>query len=339
MFRFANPDYLYLLIIIPFLVAFFVIYRIMRKRNIKAFGNPELLSGLMPDVSIYRPYVKFFLLLTAIILAIFMLARPQFGAKLETVRQKNIEIMVALDVSNSMLAEDVVPNRLERAKQILLRLIDRLQNDRIGLVVFAGDAFIQLPITADHVSARMFMSAISTNMVERQGTSIGAAIDLSVQSFSSTEGVGRAIIVITDGENHEDDAVASARAAAEQGIAVHVVGIGNPNGAPIPIPGTSNFMRDRQGNVVITRLNEQMAKEIAQAGNGIYVRADNTNAALQIITQEIERMTTSEIETKRYSEYNEQFQTLAWIALILLLIESFILYRKNKLFAKFKLFD
>ena len=339
MFKFANPDYLYLLIIIPFLVVFFVMYRIVRKRNIKAFGNPELLNGLMPDVSVYRPYVKFFLLLTVIILAIFILARPQFGSKLETVKQKNIEIMVALDVSNSMLAEDVAPNRLERAKQILLRLVDGLQNAKIGLVVFAGDAFIQLPITADHVSAKMFMSAISTNMVARQGTSIGAAIDLSARSFSSTEGVGRAIIVITDGEDHEDGAVEAARMVAERGITVHVIGVGSTKSVPIPIPGTSNFRRDRDGNIVVTQLNEQMAKEIAQAGNGIYVRADNSNTALRIISQEIEKMSASEVETKIYSEYNEQFQTLAWIALILLLIECFILYRKNKLFAKFRLFD
>lgn len=339
MFKFANPDYLYLLIIIPFLVAFFVMYRIMRKRNIKTFGNPELINQLMPDVSIYRPYVKFFLLLAVIILAIFILARPQFGSKLETVKQKNVEIMVALDVSNSMLAEDVAPNRLERAKQILLRLVDGLNNDKIGLVVFAGDAFIQLPITADHVSAKMFMSAISTNMVARQGTSIGAAIDLSARSFSSTEGVGRAIIVITDGEDHEDNAVEAARMAAEKGIVVHVIGIGGTKSVPIPIPGTSNFRRDKDGNIVVTQLNEQMCKEIAQAGNGIYVRADNSNTALRIITQEIEKMSASEIETKVYSEYNEQFQTLAWIALFLLLIECFILYRKNKLFAKFKLFD
>ncbi len=339
MFRFANPIYLYLLIIIPILIILFIAYRMIRNRSIKAFGNPELLKELMPGISLYRPYAKYILLLIIITLAIFIMARPQFGSKLEIVKQKNVEIMVALDISNSMLAEDIAPNRLEKSKQILSRLVDGLKNDKIGLVVFAGDAFIQLPITSDHVSAKMFMSSISPKLISRQGTSIGAAIDLCVRSFPPTEGASRAIIVITDGENHEDNAVEAAKLAAEKGCLVHVIGMGNPNGSPIPIAGTSNFKKDREGNVVISRLNEQMCQEIAQAGKGIYVRADNTNSALKIITQEIEKMSSSETEAKVYSEYNEQFQTLAWIALALLTIEFFILNRKNKLFSKFRLFD
>ena len=339
-FKFANPEYLYLLLLVLVLVGIFVAMRIIRKRNIEKFGNPDMLKNLMPDVSIYRPYIKFCILLTVIVLIIFMMARPQFGSKRETVKQQGIEVMIALDVSNSMLADDIAPNRLEKAKRILSQLVDGMTNDKIGLVVFAGDAFIQLPITSDYVSAKMFMSSITPNLVARQGTAIGAAIDLSVRSFpSEKEGVSRAIIVITDGENHEDDAVGAARAAAEKGIVVHVIGMGTTSGVPIPIPGTSNFMKDRQGNIVITKLNEQMCQEIAQAGNGIYVRADNTNTALKIITDELRKIKTSETEVKVYSDYNEQFQTLAWIALILLIIEFFILERKNKVFSKFRLFD
>jgi Ca-activated chloride channel family protein len=311
----------------------------LRKREIKKFGNPVLLKQLMPLVSAYRVHVKFYLLLAGITAVIFLLARPQYGSKLETVKHKGSEIMIALDISNSMLAEDVLPNRLERSKQIISRMIDGFENDKIGLVVFAGDAFIQLPITSDFVSAKMFMSSISPNLISRQGTSIGAAIHLSLRSFPNIEGVGRSIIVITDGENHEDDAVTAAKQAAEQGVTVHVIGVGNPNGAPIPIEGTSGFRKDMDGNVVMTKLNEQMGREIAEAGNGIYVRADNSNSALRAISDELKNMSSSEIETKKVTEYNEQFVPIAWIVLLLLLLEFVILNRKNKLFLKFRLFD
>jgi Ca-activated chloride channel family protein len=339
MFRFANPDYLYLLLVLPVLVLFYI-YAIIRKRKaLKKYGNPELLAELMPEVSYKRQHWKFWLLFGAITVVVFVIAGPQFGSKLETVKRQGVEIMVCLDVSNSMLAEDMSPNRLEKAKQMLSRLTDGFVNDKVGLIVFAGDAFTQLPITSDYLSAKMFLSSINPSMVTSQGTAIGEAINLAVRSFTPSETSDKAIILITDGENHEDDAIGAAKKAAERGIRVNIVGMGQSNGSPIPIGSNNNFMKDKEGNVVITKLNEQMCQEIAAAGEGLYVRADNTNSALRALQNEIAKMTKSEIDSKIYSEYDEQFQLLAWIALFLLLAEFLTLDRKNRIFRRIKLFS
>ena len=340
MFRFSNPEFLFLLLLIPVLVAISVFGAMRRKRNLKRFGNPDLLSGFMPNVSNIRPYVKFYAQLTVLVLLIVVLARPQFGTKEETEKRQGIELMVALDVSNSMMAQDVQPNRLERAKQILSRLVDEMSSDRVGLVVFAGDAYVQLPMTVDHVSAKMFLSSISPAIVPRQGTAIGTAIDMSIKSFGNRETpVGRAIVVITDGENHEDDAIGAAKLARENGIAVHVIGMGKPEGAPIPIPGTTNFRRDKEGNVVVSKLNEEMCRSIADAGGGIYARVDNTNAALRAISKELDTLSKAEMTMQSFSDYNEQYQSFAMIALLLLIIDSFVFGRKNKRLSKIRIFD
>ena len=340
MFRFASPEYLFLLILVPILIGLFFYSGFKRKRNLKQFGNPELLAELMPNVSKIRPALKFFLQLAAFILIVIVLAQPQFGSKEETTKRQGIEVMIALDVSNSMLAQDIRPNRLEASKQILSQLVDNLDNDRIGLIVFAGDAFVQLPITVDYVSAKMFLSTINTQMVARQGTAIGTAIDLAIKSFGQPNSdIGRAIILITDAENHEDDAVGAARLAVENGITVNVIGMGTPQGAPIPIPGTMSFRKDRSGNVVVTKLNEETGREIAKAGRGVYVRADNTNTALRVITNELDKLSKSEIQSKIFTEHNEQFQSFAVFALFLLILEFFIFYRKNKRLSKIKIFD
>ena len=339
MFRFAHPDFLYLLFLLPVLVAFYIYARVVRKRAIKRYGNPVLLAELMPEVSTKRQHLKFWLLLGAIAMVIFVIAGPQFGSKLETVKRQGVEIMVCLDVSNSMLAEDVQPNRLAKAKQMLSRLTDDFTNDKLGLIVFAGDAFTQLPITSDYVSAKMFLSSINPSMVSTQGTAIGAAINLAMRSFTPSETSDKAIILITDGENHEDNAVEAAAAAAEKGIHVNIIGMGDPKGSPIPIDENSNYMKDREGNVVITKLNEQMCQEIAAAGHGIYARADNTNSALRALQKEIEKMNKSELDSKVYSEYDERFQTFAWMALILLIADFMTLDRKNRIFRKVKLFS
>ncbi|MCD7935737.1 MAG: VWA domain-containing protein [Tannerellaceae bacterium] len=338
MFRFANPEYLSLLFIVPVLVVFYIYALIWKKRALKKYGTPALLRELMPDASLKRQYLKFWILLGAITVMIFVVAGPQFGSKLETVKRQGVEIMVCLDVSNSMLAEDVSPSRLEKSKQILSRLTDGFVNDKVGLIVFAGDAFTQIPITSDYISAKMFLSTIHPSMVSTQGTAIGAAINLAMRSFTPNEASEKTIILITDGENHEDDAVGAATRAAEKGVHVNIVGMGQPQGAPIPI-GFNDFMKDREGNVVITKLNEQMCQEIAAAGKGIYVRADNTNAALRTLQNEIDKMNKSEVESKVYSEYDEQFQVLAWIVLLLLIAEFFTLDRKNRIFRKVKLFS
>ena len=338
MFRFEEPTYLYLLLLLPFLAAFYLYSNYRRRKAIRKFGDPVLMAQLMPDVSKYRPDVKFWLVFAAIGLFAVLLARPQFGSKLETVKRQGVEVMIALDISNSMLAQDVQPSRLEKAKRLVAQLVDKMENDKVGMIVFAGDAFTQLPITSDYISAKMFLESINPSLISKQGTAIGAAINLATRSFTPQEGVGRAVIVITDGENHEGGAVEAAKAAAEKGIQVSVLGVGMPDGAPIPVEGTNDFRRDRDGNVVVTRLNEQMCQEIAQAGDGIYVRVDNSNAAQKVIAQEINKMAKADVETQVYTEFNEQFQAVAWIILLLLLAEMLILERKTPLFRNIHLF-
>lgn len=339
MFRFANPEFLYLLFILPVLLAVYVYAYLQKRKAIKRLGNPEILSQLMPEVSPKRQFLKFWFIFGAVAAIIFVIAGPQFGSKLETVKRQGVEIMVCLDVSNSMLAEDVSPNRLEKSKQMLSKLTDGFTDDKVGLIVFAGDAFTQLPITSDYISAKMFLTSINPSMVSAQGTSIGAAINLAARSFTPNETSDKTIVLITDGENHEDDAIGAASVAAEKGIRVNIVGIGLPKGGPIPLQGTNNYMKDKDGNVVITMLNEQMCQEIAAAGKGMYVRADNTNSALKALQKEIDKMKKTELDSKVYSEYDEQFQLVAWIALFLLIVELLIFDRKNRIFRKVKIFS
>ena len=339
MFRFAHPEYLFLLLLIPILIVVFVYTGIQKRRNLKKFGNVDLIAQLMPNVSTIRPQVKFYMQIIAVFLLVIVIAQPQFGTKQETVKRKGIEVIIALDVSNSMMAQDIQPSRLERAKQILSKLVDGMTNDKIGLIVFAGDAYTQLPITVDYVSAKMFLSSISPTLVPRQGTAIGSAIDLAIKSFGTKSKAGRAIIVITDGENHEDDAIGAAKLAVENDIAVHVIGIGKPDGAPIPVEGTMSFRKDKEGNVVVSKLNEEMCKSVSIAGKGVYVRADNGNGALRIINKELDTLAKSDIKTSVFSDYNEQFQSFAILALLLLIIDFFVFDRRNKVLSKFKIFD
>lgn len=331
---------LWLLLTIPVFVIGYILYTRRKRRQLAEFGDPELVSELMPDASKARPVVKFSLLMVALTLLIMAAARPQYGQKEKTVKRQGIEVMIALDISNSMMAEDVAPNRLDRAKQMLSKMIDHMVDDKVGLVVFAGEAYTQLPITCDYVSAKMFLNTITPALIPTQGTAIGAALETSIRSFGSQESdAGRAIILITDGENHEDDAIAAAKHARELGIQVFVVGIGKPEGSPIPIAGTNNYIKDRSGQVVVSRLNEDMCQQIAQAGNGIYVRCDNTNTAMRALQQELDRIATAELETKVYADYNEQYQSFVLIALLLLVIDFFILERKNHRLAKMDIFN
>lgn len=331
---------LWWLITIPVFVIAYIIYTKRKSRQLAEFGDSELMALLMPDASKNRPVWKFCLLIVALILLIVAAARPQYGQKEKTIKRQGIEVMVALDISNSMLAEDVVPNRLDRAKQMLSKMIDNMVDDKVGLVVFAGEAFTQLPITCDYVSAKMFLNTITPSMIQTQGTAIGAALQTAITSFGTQDSeVGRAIILITDGENHEDDAIAAAKQAHELGIQVFVIGIGKPEGSPIPKPGTNDYFKDRSGQVVVSRLNEEMCQQIAQAGSGIYVRCDNTNTAMRALQQELDRIATSELETTVYADYNEQYQSFVLIALMLLMIEFFILSRKNHRLTRMDLFN
>ena len=340
MFRFAHIEMLWLLLIVPVIIILYIFYTRRKRRQLLEFGDPSLVEQLMPNASKIRPTVKFSLLMVALTLLIFAAAQPQYGTKEQTIKRQGIEVMFAMDISNSMLAEDVAPNRLDRAKQMLSKLIDKMEDDKVGLIVFAGDAFVQLPITADYVSAKMFLQTITPDLIKTQGTAIGTAINTSVRSFGDTESeASRVIILITDGENHEDDALKAAQEAKQKGIKVIVVGIGKPEGSPIPVPGTNNFMKDRQGNVVVSRLNEDMCREIASAVGGLYVRCDNTNTAMRAVQKEIDTLAKSEIETKVFTDYNEQYQSFVLIALLILIIDFFIFNRKNKRLSKIDLFN
>ena len=338
MFRFAQQEYLYLLLLLPVLIIFYIYVAKSRKKSIKQYGAPELISSLMPEASVKRRRLKYAFILTAITVIIFIIARPQFGSKLETIKRQGIEVMICLDISNSMLAQDIVPSRLEKAKQMVARITDNLDNDKIGLIVFAGDAFTQIPITSDYISTKQFLPFINPSMVSSQGTAIESAINLAMRSFTPDEKASKTIIIITDGENHDGDAIKAATAAAEKGVKVNVVGIGLPQGSPIPI-GRNDYMKDNAGNVVVTQLNEPMCQDIAQAGNGLYVRADNTNAALKALQNELSNMSKSEVESQVYSDYDEQFPMLAWITLVLLILEFMTSERKNRLFRNVKLFS
>ncbi|GHT50585.1 membrane protein [Bacteroidia bacterium] len=337
MFRFEHSSYLYLLLLLPVLAAVFYYGIFLRRKALKRFGAKLLVRELMPDSASKKLHLKFWLLFAAVALSVVVVAGPQFGSKLETVKKQGIEVMICLDVSNSMMAEDVSPNRLTKAKQLLSRLVDNMNNDKVGLIVFAGDAFIQLPITSDYVSAKMFLSSINTSMVPTQGTAIGAAIRLATNSFTPNDATAKTIILITDGENHEDNAAEMAKEAVEKGITINVLGIGSPEGAPIIT--NHGYMKDNQGNMVLTVLNEKMCQEIAAAGNGLYARVDNSNGAVKALQKELDSKAKSEVESKVFSDYDEKYQLIAAIVLALLLLEFFTLERKNKIWSKVKLFS
>ena len=338
MFRFEDPIYLYLLVLIPILALVrFISYRNQRKR-LRQFGEPELLKQLMPDVSRFRPLVKFGLLLGALALLIVMLARPQLGTKISNEKRVGIETIIAMDVSNSMLAEDVIPSRLDRSKMMVENLVDHFTNDKIGLIVFAGDAFVQLPITSDYVSAKMFLSSISPSMMASQGTDIARAIEMATHSFTQEEGIGKAIIVITDGEDHEGGALEAAKAAKDEDMRVYVLGVGSVNGAPIPVSGTGDYMKDNTGNTVMSALNEDMCKQVAQAGGGAYIHVENNSAAQQQLDNELDKLAKKETTTAVYSEFDEQFQAVGILVLLLLIVEICILDRRNPLIKRLSLF-
>ena len=338
MFRFEDPIYLWLLVLIPVLALIrFISYR-NQKRKLRKFGDPKLLKELMPDVSRFRPSVKFWILLAALALLIMMLARPQMGTKISQEKRTGIETIIALDISNSMLAEDIVPSRLDRSKMMVENLVDHFTNDKIGLIVFAGDAFVQLPITSDYVSAKMFLSSIDPSMMATQGTDIAAAINMGMNSFTQEEGIGKAIIVITDGEDHEGGALEAAEAAKKKGMRVYVLGVGSSQGAPIPISGTGNYMKDNTGNTVMSALNEDMCKQVAAAGGGVYIHVENNSAAQQQLDNELDKLSKKETSTTVYSDYDEQFQAFGILALLLLIIEICILDRRNPLLKKLSLF-
>jgi len=332
-FRFEDEKALIGLIAIPVLLLLYLLTKRYQQRQLLKWGDQLLLNRLMPDFSSVRTFVKFVIWMMAFGIMVLGLARPQFGTKLSEVKRKGIEMIIALDVSNSMMAEDILPNRLENAKRAISKLVDRLENDKIGLIVFAGDAYIQMPVTTDYQAAKLFLNSINTQIVPKQGTAIGSAIHLAMRSFTPNSEKSRAIIIITDGENHEEDALAAAKEAAEAGIIIHTIGIGSPQGVPIPMTsgnGQKDYRTDYEGNVIISKLNEDLLRQVAEAGGGIYVRATASQTGLTTILEEMNKMEKQEIQMKVYSEFDEQFVFYAGFALFLLLLDFILSGRKNK---------
>lgn len=338
MFRFEDPIYLYLLVLIPLLALIRFVTMRKQKQRLRKCCDPKLLKELMPDVSKWRPVIKFWLLEAALALLIVMIARPQMGTKISHEKRTGIETIIAMDISNSMLAEDVEPSRLDRSKMMVENLVDNFTDDKIGLIVFAGDAFVQLPITSDYVSAKMFLSSIDPSMITTQGTDIARAVTMASNSFTQQEGVGKAIIVITDGEDHEGGAVDAAKAAKKKGMRVFVLGVGSPKGSPIPIPGSNGYMKDNTGNTVMSALNEDMCKEVASAGGGAYIHVDNNSNAQEQLNTELDQLSKKETSSTIYSDYDEQFQAFGIIVLLLLIIEVCLLDRRNPLLKNITLF-
>lgn len=342
MFRFSHPELFYLFAVLPVLLVLFIIYRIRKKKSLRKLGDALLVERLAPYSSGTRLTVRYILWLLGASAIILAAAGPQMGSRLEEVKRKGADIMIALDVSNSMKAQDIQPSRLGRAKQAIARLIDRLQGDRIGIIVFGGEAYVQLPITTDYAAAKLFLNYIDTDIVPVQGTAIGAAIELAVKSFSEDNKHNKAIIIITDGENHEDDAVAAAKRAFEKGIIIHTIGMGSADGAPIPVVHNRvqvDFKKDKEGNIIISRLDPSALSSISSEGGGKFIRATNSDDGLSATIKEINKMEKTEFGSKMITDYEDRFQYFLGAGLLLLLIEFLISERRSKWLSQFRLFD
>jgi len=342
MYRIEHPEILYALFALPILWVLYFLYRNWRLKKLSEFSDIALIADNIPMKATYKLLVKTILMSLAFTCFIIGLANPQIGSKLEEVKREGIDIMIALDLSNSMLAEDLKPNRLEKSKRAISKLVERLHSDRIGIVVFAGEAYTQLPLTSDLSAAKLFLRTVSTDIVPTQGTNIGAAIKRCVKSFDEKSAAGKAIIIITDGENHEEDAVEEANVAAQNGIQIYTVGMATTNGVPIPLYQNGRKMgyrKDKEGNSVVTMLNESMLKELAAEGNGFYIRATNSDAGLNQILDELEQLDKAEIGTQLFTDYEDRFQYFVGLGLLFLILEFFVSERKNRLISNLNLFE
>ena len=341
--RFEHPEYLYWLIVIPVLIIIYILVRIRQDRLFKKFADTKMRGYLVPQRSGRRDVFKFVVFLLAIAFLIVGLANLQSGSKMEEVKREGIDLYIAVDVSNSMNAQDIVPSRLDRSKQAINKLISELQGDRLGVIIFADKAFVQLPITTDYAAAKMFLASVNTNSVASQGTAIGEAINLAVKSFADDER-SKAIIIISDGEDHENEAAMEAAAeAAKKGVKIYTIGMGLPDGAPIPLYNQygqmTGYKKDKNGNTVVTRLDEDMLRRIAEAGGGLYVRANNSNVGLEKIYNDISKLDKTEIETQVFTDYEDQFQWFVGPGIILLLIWIFLSSGKKEWESKFNIFE
>ena len=342
MLRFAHIEYLWGLAALPVFILVFIAVSQWKKKALATLGDKKVISLMMPMVSLSRPWLKFILFIVALFFIIIGLADPQIGSKMEEEKRKGADLMILLDVSNSMLAQDMSPSRLENAKQSIAQLIDNLHSDRIGIIVFAGEAYVQLPVTTDYSAAKLFLNTINTNMVPTQGTAIGAAIELGMKSFDFKDGTGKAMIIITDGENHEDDAVAAAKSAAGKDVMINVIGMGSENGAPVPLLQDGKqvgFHTDSAGHTVVSKMNESMCKEISAAGMGAYVRATNANSGLSIVMDQINKVQRKTYDSKTFKNFEDRFQFFLGFAFILLIVEFFVSNRKSLRLSNLKLFE
>lgn len=341
--RFEHPEYLYWLLVIPVLIAIYIFIRIINKRQYKKFADNKFLEFLIPHASRARSNTKFVLFTLVITLGIVAAANLQTGSKMEEVKREGIDMFFCIDISNSMNAEDIAPNRLERSKQAINNIISKLRGDRIGIIVFAGNAYVQLPITTDYAAAKLFLSTINTSLIPSQGTEIGSAINLAVKSFGNSEN-SKAIIVISDGEDHENgDAVKAVQEAAKSGIKIYAIGMGLEDGAPIPLYNQygkrTGYKKDREGNIVITKLDDNMLRQIAEIGDGIYRRASNSNVGLDEIIDDINKADKSEIDSKVFTDYEDQFQWFLGAAILLLIMEILMSSGKKEWESKFNFFE
>jgi Ca-activated chloride channel homolog len=342
MLRFAHTELLWALVLVPLLGILFLAVRRWKARALAAFGDRAVILAILPEVSFSRPVWKFCMFITAYTLLIIGLADPQIGTRAEDTKTRGADLMILLDVSNSMLAQDFAPNRLENAKLAIDQLISNLQDNRIGIIVFAGKAYVQLPSTTDYSAAKLFLNTINTNIVPVQGTAIGSAIDMGIRSFDFNDGASKAMILMTDGENHEDDAVRAAAAAHDKGVTIHVIGFGSAQGAPVPIYDNgkpAGFHLDSAGHTVISKLNEEMCKQIATEGRGIYVRATNASSGMGIVMDQVNKMKQKAYSTKQFTDFEDRFQFFLAIAILLLVTEFFISGRKSQRLARLKLFE
>lgn len=342
MFQLENKYFLAAFALIPLFIILYVLTVRWRKKTIHLYGEPAVIKKLIPDISVNKRFAKFILFIVAFIFLIIGIINPQIGTRLENVKRSGADLMICLDVSNSMRAIDLSPSRLGKAKMAISKLIDKLNGDRIGIIIFAGEAYVQLPITTDYASSKLFLESISPDMIPTQGTNIGGAIDLSMESFGKDEGKNKAIIIITDGEDNEADGIKAAQRAAEKGVSIFTIGMGSPDGAPIPTyvnDVREGYKKDKEGNTIVTRLNEQVLQEIAAAGNGIFVRATNSDAGLNNVLSAVDKLEKKQFESKMYSDYEDRFQIFIFIAFLLLLVEIFISERKSRLYKRLKLFE
>jgi len=343
MIQYDEKIYFYLLFIIPVVVVLFLLLLVWKKRTQKKFADTELLKRLTPNRSYNKGGIKLVVFILAMALLVIGLVNPKIGTKLETVKREGVDIVFAVDVSKSMLAEDIAPNRLEKAKRLVSEIINQLASDRIGIIAYAGQAYPQLPITTDYGAAKMFLQSMNTDMLTSQGTAIDQAIELATTYYDDAEQTNRVLFIISDGEDHsEGSTIDAVEDAADEGIIIYTIGVGKEKGAPIPIKRNGileSLKKDSQGETVITKLNESVLVDIANEGDGQYIDGSNTETAVEFIKEELLKMDKKEFEAKQFAEYKDQFQWFIGGALLLLFLDIFILDRKTSWLMKLNLFN